>query len=81
MTRKRKSPIGLFDIPVQVPCPDCGNKAPVPLGRFKEGPLNVICRTCPREFQVSEEERSRLFNEHGKYLDALRRSLGKRDGV
>jgi len=76
MTRKKKSPAGLFDIPVQIPCPNCGNDVEVSLGRFQSGALDFICRPCARQFQLTDEKRSEIFIEHGKKLDALRRLLG-----
>ena len=76
----KKSPIGQFDIPVQVPCPHCGNDVQIALRRVETGVGDIVCRSCAREFQLSEQERSRLLIEHGKKLEALRRSVlvGKR---
>lgn len=74
MPRKKKGPTGLFDVPVTIQCPQ-GHDVEVPINQLDSG-KSIICKTCPREFWLTEEQVSMYRTRHGKRLDAIRRSFG-----
>lgn len=73
-----KKPVGLFDIPVEIACPDCGNGIQVKLARLQDRANNLICTSCTHHIHLSQEQATRLIDEHGKKLAALRRAFSDR---
>lgn len=78
MARTAKTPIGLFDIPVEFACPHCGDGIKVELGRLQRGAVDIACRSCGRNVHLADEETSRILRHHGEKLEALRRSISTR---
>lgn len=76
MTGRKTKAVGLFDVPVEFPCPYCGKGIKVEAARFQVGRLDVVCRPCRREIQLNEEQTSDILGKHTRMLDALRRRYG-----
>lgn len=77
MAKKSKTRT-LFDIEIEVPCPQCGNPVKILPSRVDRTPLEAICRPCALQFRVNEEQIRRAMAEHTDKLAALERSLRPR---
>lgn len=68
---KKKSPIGLLEIPVHLSCKYCKHDVEVALTRLEKG-SNPLCKSCSREILLSADERQELTKQHGMRINALR---------
>jgi|TARA_R110002124_G_scaffold20511_1_gene80269 transcription elongation factor Elf1 len=73
MVGRKTKGIGLFDIPVRLPCPHCKKEVAVSIARLQLNNASLLCVSCSSQFEMTPEERSRIIGEHSERLEALRR--------
>lgn len=69
---KKSKVTGLFDIPPEFPCPECGAKIKIELKQLNTGPKFVECPSCHKKHYITNKMSDEIFSQHSKRIGTLR---------